>query len=120
MATEIQELSQKAKENLQRNAELREKDNKFIKIQSSEKRVLQFNPEKIEQVEAEFNGKKSQRYRYTITEPNNNNSNNLEKYLEVGKRTSENIDEYLREGKTLLKIQRFGLGKDTRYQVTPA
>ncbi len=41
MATEIQELSQKAKENLQRNAELREKDNKFIKIQPSEKRVLQ-------------------------------------------------------------------------------
>src|SRR5215208_4045354 len=115
---ETKELSPKAKENLQRNAELREKDNKFIKLQPSEKKVYQFNPEKIEQVEAEFNGKKSQRYRYAVTDPND--SSNQEKYLEVGKRTSEDIDAYLSEGETLLKIQRFGLGKDTRYHVTPA
>ena len=102
---------------MQRNAELRQKDNKFVKLQPSEKKVYQFNPEKIEQVEAEFNGKKSQRYRYTVTDPNNSNQ---EKYLDVGKRTSEDIDAYLSEGKTLLKIQRFGLGKDTRYHVTPA
>jgi hypothetical protein len=113
-----QQLTQKAKENLKRNAELREKDNKFIKLQPSEKRVLEFNPEQIEQVEAEFNGKKTQRYRYTVTDPNNGNKQ--EKYLEVGKRTSEDIDQYLIEGQTLLKIQRLGLGKDTRYHVTPA
>jgi len=51
-------LSPKAQENLKRNAELRDKDNKFIKIQPNEKRVLEFNPEKIEQVEREFNGKR--------------------------------------------------------------
>jgi hypothetical protein len=112
MATENQALSPKAKENLQKNAELRQKDNKFIKLQPSEKRVLQFNAEKIEQTEAEFNGRKTQRYRYTVTEPNNGSQ---EKYLEVGKRTSEDIDSNLSEGHTLLKIQRFGLGKDTRY-----
>jgi hypothetical protein len=118
MASENQVLSPKAKENLQRNAELRQKDNKFVKLQSSEKKVYQFNPEKIEQVEAEFNGKKSQRYRYAVTDPSD--SSNQEKYLEVGKRTSEDIDAYLSEGKTLLKLQRFGLGKDTRYHVTSA
>jgi hypothetical protein len=112
------ELSQKAKKNLQRNAELREKNSKYIKLQSSEKTVLQFNPEKIEQIEAEFNGKKTQRYQYTVTEPNS--GSNQEKYLTVGKRTSEDIDLHLSEGHTLLKIQRFGLGKDTRYHVTPA
>ena len=48
MATEYQVLSPKAKENLQRNAELREKDNKFVKLQPSEKKVCQFDPEKIE------------------------------------------------------------------------
>src|SRR5215204_6541077 len=117
MASESQVLSPKAKENLQRNAELRQKDNRFIKLQPSEKRVIQFNPEKIEQVEAEFNGKKSQRYRYTVTEPDNGSQ---EKYLEVGKRTSEDIDSHLSEGHTLLKVQRFGLGKDTRYHVIPA
>jgi hypothetical protein len=48
MASEIQgtTLSPKAKENLQRNVELRQKDSKFIKIQPGEKRILQFNPEK--------------------------------------------------------------------------
>jgi hypothetical protein len=102
-----------------KNAQLRQKDNKFVKLQPSEKKVFQFNPEKIEQVEAEFNEKKSTRYRYTVTDPSDgSNYNNQEKYLEVGKRTSEDIDTYLSEGKTLLKIQRFGLGKDTRYHVT--
>jgi hypothetical protein len=42
------------KENLQRNAELRQKDNKFIKLQPSEKKVYRFNAKKIEQVEVEF------------------------------------------------------------------
>jgi hypothetical protein len=119
MASESQVLSPKAKENLQKNAQLRQKDNKFVKLEPSEKKVYQFNPEKIEQVEAEFNGKKSQRYRYSVTDPSDSSSNQ-EKYLEVGKRTSEDIDAYLSEGKMLLKIQRFGLGKDTRYHVTPA
>jgi hypothetical protein len=110
-------LSPKAKENLQRNAESRQKDSKFIKLQPSEKTVLRFYPEKIEQTEAEFNGRKTQRYQYTVTEPNNCTSQ--EKYLTVGKRTSEEIDSYLLDGHNLLKIQRFGLGKDARYHVIP-
>jgi hypothetical protein len=112
------ELSQKAKENLKRNAEVREKGNKFIKIQPSEKKALEFNPEKIDPVEVEYDGKKTQRYRYTVTDPND--VTNQEKCLEVGKRVSEEIDEYLSEGNTSLKIQRSGLGKDTRYRVTLA
>ena len=44
MSTEIQGLSPMAKEVLQRNAELRQRDNKFIKIGEGEKKVLQFNP----------------------------------------------------------------------------
>jgi hypothetical protein len=112
------ELSLKAKENLRKNAELRQKNSKYIKLQPGEKIVLQFNPEKIEQIEAEFNGRKTQRYQYTVTEPNS--GSNQEKYLTVGKRTSEEIDSHLSEGHTLLKIQRFGLGKDTRYHITPA
>jgi hypothetical protein len=110
------QLSTKAKEILQRNAELRQKDNKFIKLQSGEKRMFQFFPEKIEQVEAEFNGKKSMRFRYTVIEEG---SGTQEKYLEVGKRTSEEIDSFLMEGTTRLKVQRFGSGTDTRYHVIP-
>ena len=98
---------------LQRNAELRQRDNKFIKIEPGEKKVLTFNPEKIEQVEAEFNGKKSMRFRYTVTGEGNSD----EKYLEVGKRTSEDIDSFLMEDLTKLKVQRFGSGTDTRYHI---
>jgi hypothetical protein len=110
------QLSTKAKENLQRNAEVRQRDNKFIKLQPGEKRTFQFFPEKIEQVEAEFNGKKSTRFRYTVMEE----GSSLEKYLEVGKRTSEEIDSFLTEGTTKLKVQRFGSGIDKRYHVIPA
>jgi hypothetical protein len=110
------ELSTKARENLQRNAEVRQRDNKFIKLQPGEKKILQFFPEKIEQVEAEFNGKKSMRFRYTVIEE----GTTQEKYLEVGKRTSEEIDSFLLEGTTKLKVQRFGSGVDTRYHVIPA
>src|SRR5215213_1694991 len=115
--TNVRGLSPKAKE-LQRNVELRQKDNKFIKIEPGQKKILKFNPEKIEQVEAEFNGKKSIRFRYTVIEEGN--SADEEKYLEVGKRTSEDIDAILVEGATRLKVQRFGAGTDTRYHVTSA
>jgi hypothetical protein len=117
MATKIEGLSPKAKEVLQRNAELRQRDSKFIKIEPGQKKILKFNPEKIEQVEAEFNGKKSMRFRYTVIEEG---STDQEKYLEVGKRTSEDIDSFLVEGATRLKVQRFGAGTDTRYHVTSA
>ena len=102
-------LSPKAKENLRRNAELRQKNSKYIKLQPSEKTVLQFDPEKITPTVAEYNGTKTQRYQYTVIEPNS--GSNQEKYFTVSKRTSEEIDSHLSEGHTLLKIQRFGLGK---------
>jgi len=35
--------------------------------------VFQFNPEKIESYEANFDGKKSMRYRYTVVGPNYDN-----------------------------------------------
>jgi len=114
MATIETTLSPKAKEVLQRNAELRQRDSKFIKIEPGEKKVLQFNPEKVEQVEAEFNGKKSMRY--TVIEE----GISQEKYLEVGKRTSEDIDSFLLEGVSNLKVQRFGSGTDTRYHILAA
>jgi hypothetical protein len=70
MATESQVLSPKAKENLRKNAELRQKDSKFIKLQTGEKRIFRFDAEKIQQEEDEFNGKKTQRFYYIVTEPN--------------------------------------------------
>jgi hypothetical protein len=86
-------------------------------VQPGEKRVLLFVPEKTEQVQAEFNGKKSLRFRYTVIE--DGSSGDQEKYFEVSKRSSEDIDALLLEGHTRLRISRSGLGKDTRYLPVP-
>jgi hypothetical protein len=70
-------------------------------------------------VTSDFNGRgrRTMRYIYTVTEPNNGNQ---EKVLEVGKRMSQEIDSHLGEGHNLLMVQRFGLGLDTRYHIIPA
>jgi hypothetical protein len=104
-------------QNLQRNAELRNKDSKFFNPQPGEKSIWMFNAEKIQPVEKEFDGKKVQRFQYVIKDPNNPD---YEKYWTVSKRTSEQIDALLSEGHSLLKIQRIGTGKETRYNIMPA
>ncbi|MDQ6863166.1 MAG: hypothetical protein M3044_05025 [Thermoproteota archaeon] len=51
-------------------------------------------------MDAEFNDKKSLRYQYIVTEPNNSEA----KFFSVSKRTSEIIEAQLREGKNILKF----------------
>jgi hypothetical protein len=114
--TQTTKLSAEAKSVIQRNIEARQQSSKFVKLQPGEKKVLQFVPEKTEQVQAEFNGKKSLRFRYTVIEED---SGDQEKYFEVSKRTSEDIDTFLMEGHTKLKINRSGSGVDTRYLIVP-
>ena len=94
------------------------KEQQIHQITARWKNSSAIQSEKILPIVAEYNGTKTQRYQYTVTDPNS--GSNQEKYLTVGKRTSEEIDSNLSEGHTLLKIQRFGLGKDTRYHVIPA
>ena len=116
METTRNQLTEQARENLQRNAELRERDSRFLTIQPNQKIMLLLDAEKIEPVESEFDGKKVRRFQYWVTDPNSG----LEKIWAVSKRTSEQIDAFLSEGHTLLKIQRIGSGKDTRYHIMPA
>jgi hypothetical protein len=67
---EEEQLSEVAQQNLKRNAELRQRDSLYIKLQPSEKRILKFDPEKIEPVETDFNGNKTTKFQYTVTDPN--------------------------------------------------
>jgi hypothetical protein len=110
------ELSTEARAVIQKNIEARQQSSKFIKLLPGEKKVLQFVPEKTEQVQAEFNGEKSLRFRYSVVE----DGSNQEKCFEVSKMVSENIDTLLLEGHTKLKIQRSGIGRETRYLTIPA
>ncbi|MGB8935133.1 MAG: hypothetical protein WCC17_08515 [Candidatus Nitrosopolaris sp.] len=110
------EISEKAKENLRRNQESRKNDSKYI---SQDRRWREhFDPEKMKPVEVEFEGKKSTRYQYVVTDPGE--PDQQEKYFTVSKRNSAVIDTYLAEAKSILKIHRIGAGKDTQYLVTPA
>ena len=112
------EISERARQNLQRNAMLRSSGggNKYFNPQPGDKAAFLFDAEKVDPVEMEFDGKKVQRFQYTVKDPNTNQ----EKYWTVSKRTSEQIDAFLSEGHDLLKIQRFGLGKETRYHIIPS
>src|SRR6266566_3591286 len=116
MKMEDEELSEKAKENLRRNEELRRKNSKYVKLEPGEKTTMHFDAEKIEPKEVEFNGKKNQRYQYTVFDPNVED----EKYFTVSKRTSEVIDTYLGQRQSILTIQRIGSGKETQYIITPS
>src|SRR5688500_9229252 len=110
------ELSKTAREKLRKNAESRQNDSKYIKLAPGEKMTLKFDLEGIDQTVVEFNGRKTIRYQYTVVEQGA--VNGQRKYLSVGKRASAKIDAHLLEGQTLLKIQRFGLGKETDYDVS--
>jgi hypothetical protein len=80
MTTEAVQLSVKAKENLERIAESRKKDSQFVKLEPGEKTTLHFDPEKIEPVDVEFEGKKSIRYQYTVTHPKEPENSEQEKF----------------------------------------
>jgi len=58
MPTSNTQWSEKARINLERNAELRNEDSKFLSIQPGAKMELLFDPERIEVVAREFDGKK--------------------------------------------------------------
>jgi hypothetical protein len=113
------QLSEIAKQNLERNAELRKIDSKFVSLQPGEKVTLLFDAERVEPVQRTFeDGKTVQRFQYTVKNPNEIGGH--EKLWTVSKRTSEQIDAFLIEGARLLKIQRIGLGKETRYNIMAA
>ena len=56
------ELSPKAKENLQRNAAVKTKRQQVHKVAAKRKESLSIRSRENRTIEAEFNGKKSQRY----------------------------------------------------------
>lgn len=108
------ELSEVAKQNLERNTELWKAESVFIKLEDGETRILQFNPERIKHVEGQY----GIRIQYLVIDPNY--SDKGDKKFEAGKKTSSDIDAQLRQGNRLLKIKRLGSGKDTKYNVSPA
>lgn len=119
MINQKQEISETARQKLQHNEDVRKKSSKFYKLDPSQKAVLLFNPEKIEERKEKFseNEEEVQRFYYTIQDPNNPG---YEQEWSVSKRTSQQIDALLMEGYTLLKVERINSGMQTSYIITPA
>jgi hypothetical protein len=113
MSNQQQQLSEAAKQNLEANSDLWKETSEFVKLEDGETRVLRFNPERIKRVEGQY----GPRIQYVVIDPNYPDK---EKKFEQGKTTSKEIDKYLAQGYLLLKVQRIGAGKDTKYIVQPA
>jgi hypothetical protein len=108
-----QQISEEAKQKLEQNAQLWKETSEFVNLDDQEIRILKFNPERIKIVEGQY----GPRIQYAVIDPNYPDK---EKKFEQGKTTSKEIDKYLKQGHTVLKIQRIGGGKDTKYSVQPA
>ena len=115
-------LSEKAQENLRRNAELRRRkkmtQNKLLVLRDGEEVIQIFDPEQIEPQEIDYdrNGEKVQKFDYIVKNPNTREIETFRASI----KTSGDIDVLLAGGYRLLKIRREGSGKyDTRYYVTP-
>jgi hypothetical protein len=51
---QVQQLSEVATQNLQKNSELWKAESVYVKLEDGETRILQFNPEKIKQVAGQY------------------------------------------------------------------
>ena len=108
-----QQIIEAAKHKLEQNSELWKEQSEYVKLEDDETRILRFNPEKIKHVEGQY----GTRIQYAVIDPNYLDK---EKKFEQGKTTSKEIDKHLSQGHLLLKIQRIGSGKDTKYIIHPA
>lgn len=123
-------LSEKTKEIFAQIRQEREAQGKYIKLQAGEKKVLEFNPNKVEVVEAEFKepGKDTKRItkqvHYGVIDPQIASDENIpldqkEKILPMSLTSAISINALLEKGLNLIEIQRLGTGRDTKYVFAP-
>lgn len=100
--------------------EEREKQSKFIKLQNGETRTFLFtaSTEKIKKTEDEFEGKKSKRVHYIVTDPKLPNEG--EKILPMSLSNSNNINALLLKGFNVIEVKRIGADRNTKYTFAPA
>lgn len=98
--------------------EAKKNTGRYLKLASGERRVLQFNVNKIEIADSEFEGKKTggKTVHFTVMDPRDPA---LEKILSMGVKKAEGIMALLKAGKALLDVQKVGLGKDSQFIAIP-
>ena len=97
--------------------EERQKQGRFIKLQSGETRTLQFNPNKVQLTEDEFEGKKFKRVHYSVIDPKM--ALEGEKTLPMSLTNAISINALLKKGLNLLEVKRIGADRNTKYTFAP-
>jgi hypothetical protein len=86
-------------------------------LQSGETRTLQFNPNKVELTEDEFDGKKTKRVHYSVIDPKM--ALEGEKILPISLTNAISINSLLKKGLNLLEVKRIGADRNTKYTFAP-
>lgn len=94
-----------------------QKEGRFYKINPGEKRVFKFDINKIQIVDAEYQGKKSKHVRYSVVDVNIPSE---EKYFELALGHVVQLNALLEKGILNIEIQRLSGGRDTKYSFVPA
>lgn len=98
--------------------EAKQSSGKFLKLASGEKRTLQFNINKIEITDSEFEGRKTggKSISFTVIDPREPQT---EKVLSMGVKKADAIMALLKAGKMLLDVQKIGSGKESQFIAIP-
>lgn len=93
-----------------------DRQNKFLKIDPGDTRILKFNPKATKVIDREFEGKKSRRVNYEVTTA----ENPLDvKIVGMSLSNAVSINAFLKKGITTIEVRRKGSGLDTKYTFTP-
>jgi hypothetical protein len=123
-------ISERTREIFDQIRQERQAQGKFIKFQAGEKKVVQFNPNKVEIVEVEFDepGKntkrKTKQVHYEVIDPQIASDERIaldqkEKILPMSLTNAISINALLEKGLNLIEIQRLGAGRETKYVFAP-
>ncbi|MEP6576582.1 MAG: hypothetical protein ABJB85_09160 [Nitrososphaerota archaeon] len=110
-------VSEQAQTVFQQIEEERQRQGRFIKLQSGEIRTLQFNPNKVQLTEDEFEGKRTKRVHYSVIDPQT--ALEGEKTFAVSLTNAISINALLKKGLNLLEIKRMGTDRNTKYTFAP-
>jgi len=92
---------------------------RFVKFEAGEKKVLQFNINKIKIVDSEFEGKRTggKTIEYTVIEPKVDPAQ--EKILAVSIGKTDGINALLKKQIYLMEVEKQGTGKPSRFIPSP-
>ncbi len=113
------QLSEETSKIFQQIDEERQRQGRFIKLQSGETKTLQFDPgpDKVKIAEDEFEGKKFKRVHYTVRDSKMEMEG--EKILPMSLTNAVSINALLRKGLNLLEVKRTGSDRNTKYTFAP-